>query len=45
VKVVGRYSFKNGGAVVESRYRGLLSEIEQAVATVQSAKLRTKVSR
>lgn len=43
--VAGIYSFKNGQAVIESKYRQELEEITRIVASVESEQHRVKVSK
>jgi len=43
--IAGRYSFKGGEKVIQSKYASALREVEQIIATVDSQMFRTKTSR
>jgi len=45
VRIVGRYSFKNGAEIIGAKYGILLSEVEEAIDAIDSRAYKTKESR
>lgn len=45
MRIVGIYSFNKGKEIIESKFRFELREIEQVIASIDSRKHKTKVSK
>jgi len=45
MRIVARYSFNNGGSVIETQFPNELREIEEAIASVNASDARTKTSK
>lgn len=45
MKIVGRYSFNNGDAVIKEKYPHLLQEIEEVIHSIDAALYKDKESK
>ncbi len=45
MKIMGKYSLKDGEAVIQERFPTLLQEVEDAIAIIDSGQHQTKVSK